>query len=73
MKYKVVKNEEQFSCDDCVMLKVEQGLGDYYCERFMEENNLPDCILESCHFELADEITTVDLREIDKANDENTK
>jgi hypothetical protein len=65
MKYKVVKEgEDDFPCIGCV-LEFKTTLNYDACAEFIKENNLPDCIQENCHFELADEITDVDLREID--------
>jgi hypothetical protein len=64
VKYKVVKDASNvFPCISCAFNYAIN------CEEVTEENNLPDCYVNHCHFELADEITDVDLREIDEARD----
>jgi hypothetical protein len=69
-KYKVVKDEGYpFPCLDCVFELAHD------CQRLVKENNLPNCYNNLCHFEEIEEgtITTKDLTDIDKANDEKTK
>jgi len=64
MKYKVVKDEEDsLACYDCCFLGDKEG-----CSVIGNKHNLISCIDNDCHFELADEITDVDLREIDEAH-----
>jgi hypothetical protein len=66
MKYKVVKATKTFfSCVGCV-----NQFQSIPCAQFITENNLPDCSKEDIHFELADDITTTDLKEIDEAREE---
>ena len=69
MKYKVVKDNGAWGCLDCVNCLVQRIPGGDKCKDFMEANNLPNCLDEKCHFEEIDEITDVDLREIDEARD----
>ena len=57
MKYKVVKDKEgSYPCDGCVMDSYISG-----CINFIEDNHLPNCAENHCHFELDDEITDVDI------------
>jgi hypothetical protein len=62
MKYKVVKDKPgYYGCLICV-----NELGGN-CDVFIKENNLPNCLDDSIHFEEDDTITDVDLKEIDEA------
>jgi len=64
MKYKVVKDPKNIlNCRKC-------SFKDIGCLTEAKLFGLPDCITGSCHFELADEITTTDLRQKDNADDE---
>ena len=65
MKYKVVKDNN--NDNPCIMCAFESALN---CWNYERENNLPNCYINQCHFELADEITTTDLRQKDNADDE---
>jgi len=69
MKYRVVK-DDVLSCEGCVMFKDGHKTEESVCDKFIADNNLPDCAIGNCHFEeIEDTITTKDLQDIDEAHD----
>ena len=66
MKYKVVvDNGNLFGCNYCCFKDDKEG-----CAVIGNKHKLVNCIQRDCHFELADEITTKDLLDIDKSMEE---